>query len=164
MKKYNKVFVGGTFDRLHKGHKHLIKKAFQLSEKVVILIADDKYARGKARGVKSRKIREKHLRKWLSDESLLKRTTIVTPDDWYGPSIIDYDLEATITTPDYRPKYEEVNDIRRKRRLKQLKIITVEKMLAENGKPISSTRIRAGEINAEGKIPKCQKGENRLRI
>jgi pantetheine-phosphate adenylyltransferase len=34
--KYSRVGIGGTFDLLHKGHKKLIIKALELSDRVII--------------------------------------------------------------------------------------------------------------------------------
>ena len=36
VKKYNKVAVGGTFDKFHYGHRKLIGKAFEIGEEVEI--------------------------------------------------------------------------------------------------------------------------------
>lgn len=37
-----KVMLFGTFDGLHKGHLHFIKKASKLGEKIIIVLARDK--------------------------------------------------------------------------------------------------------------------------
>ena len=41
-KKYRTFAVGGTFDKLHKGHEKLIDKAFELGELVLIGLTTDK--------------------------------------------------------------------------------------------------------------------------
>jgi pantetheine-phosphate adenylyltransferase len=42
-KKYNKVAVGGTFDKFHEGHRLLVEKAFQIGDKVLIGVTSDEF-------------------------------------------------------------------------------------------------------------------------
>lgn len=37
--RFKVVGVGGTFDEFHKGHRALLKKAFEVSERVIIGLA-----------------------------------------------------------------------------------------------------------------------------
>ena len=43
MSKYKRAAVGGTFDILHVGHKHLLGNSFQISEEVVIGVTSDNF-------------------------------------------------------------------------------------------------------------------------
>ncbi len=43
MSKYKHAAVGGTFDILHVGHKHLLENSFQISEEVVIGVTSDNF-------------------------------------------------------------------------------------------------------------------------
>ncbi len=46
-KRYRKVVVGGTFDRLHLGHKALLRKAFEVGEYVYVGLTSDEMIRDK---------------------------------------------------------------------------------------------------------------------
>ena len=41
MKKYSKVCLGGTFDKMHLGHESLLRTAFSLSEEIIIGLTSD---------------------------------------------------------------------------------------------------------------------------
>lgn len=42
---YKRALVFGTFDQLHKGHKSYISRAFELADKVVIMVMSDEASR-----------------------------------------------------------------------------------------------------------------------
>jgi pantetheine-phosphate adenylyltransferase len=148
--------LGGTFDRLHKGHKALIQKAFEIGEHVLIGITSEEMLseKDKAKKIQSYTQRVKNIENYLEDSGLLQHSKIVKLRDPYGPAITRKELEAIIITEETRPTAEEINDIRKANRLAPLTIVSVPRVLAEDGLPISSSRIRARIINKKGKILK----------
>jgi pantetheine-phosphate adenylyltransferase len=143
--RFRKVAVGGTFDGLHLGHKVLLNKAFELGDRVIIGLTGDAYAKGKSMSYEKRK---RNLEMFLRG----KNYEIVELSDAYGPAIIDAELDAIVVSEETKAKALEINDIRGKRGLKPLEIVVVPMVMAADGKPISSTRIRRGEINSEGRL------------
>ncbi len=158
-KEYSVVGLGGTFDRLHKGHEALIQKVFEIGEHVLIGITSEEMLSDKdnAKKVQSYTQRVKNMENYLQNNGLLQRAKIVTLNDRYGPAITLPEMEAIIVTEETRPTAEEINDIRKANRLVPLTIISVPRVLAEDGMPISSSRIRAGTINKNGKLLKEKK-------
>jgi len=98
MKKYEKVAVGGTFDKLHRGHKALLSKAFEIGEKVVIGLSSDEFASkmGKPHKTASYPKRLKELETFLEKNGLTKRAEIVPLNDPYGLTISGKDLDALV--------------------------------------------------------------------
>jgi len=77
---------------------------------------------------------------------------IVKIFDPIGPAADIEDADVIIvSTESYRGALA-VNERRREKGLNELKIIVTPLILAEDGKPISSSRIRSGEIDTEGKL------------
>ena len=74
MKKYEKVAVGGTFDELHRGHKALLSKAFEIGEKVVIGLSSDEFVSkmGKPHKTATYAERLKELQTYLEKTGLAK--------------------------------------------------------------------------------------------
>jgi len=150
-----RVCIGGTFDLLHKGHKKLINKAFEKAGKngfVFIGLTTNKMTKRK-KFVGSIEERKKNLKEYLSEKCFINRALIKSITDKYGPSI-DGNFDAIVVSPETFETAEEINLKRVENGKKPLKIIKIPFVLAEDGKPISSTRIFNREIDKNGHILK----------
>lgn len=143
--KFKKVAVGGTFDLLHKGHRALIEKAFELGEHVIVGLTSDEMLQKKAEPFSKRK---KALQNFLKSENY----EIVNLNDAYGPAISDSKIDAIVVSEETKARAVEINEIRKNKGLSLLEIAVIPFVLADDGKPISTTRIKAGEIDGEGRI------------
>jgi pantetheine-phosphate adenylyltransferase len=149
-KKYHKVAVGGTFDRFHQGHRILLEKAFQIGEKVLIGVTSDEFG-GEKGEIEPCNVRMSNLNSLLEGKS---NYLFARLEEHYGPTVEDESIDALVVSQETEHTAQEINHIRRKKGLKPLDIITICMVLAEDGKPISSTRIRQGEIDKKGTIIK----------
>lgn len=148
--KYKKVAVGGTFDKFHDGHKKLLKTAFDIGEEVEIGITSNSFG-GLKGDIDSCKERISNLRNFFSDKSNFHVTELNDP---FGTTIQDPDFDAIVVSEETEPTALKINNIRLEKDMLPLDIVVVSFVLAEDGNPISSTRIRRGEINKEGNILK----------
>ena len=149
-----KVCVGGTFDNLHKGHKKLIEKAIEVAgNDGFVFIGLTKSKINKRKKIGKFKERQKKLIEYLVEKNFLNRASIQPIADKYGPSI-EGDFDAIVVSPETYETAQEINKRRIKNDKKQLKIIKIPFILAQDGKPISSTRIFNGEIDENGYILK----------
>lgn len=151
--------VGGTFDELHKGHRALLMKAFEAGEKVLIGLSSDKFAQ-KLRRQKNHVIacyekRLAELKEFLKQHGFSDRAEIIPLNDAYGVTLNHGCLDALVVSQETEYMAQEINKKREKKGLKPLKIIVIEMVPAENSVPISTTRIRRGEIDREGHLIKA---------
>jgi pantetheine-phosphate adenylyltransferase len=65
------------------------------------------------------------------------------------------DLDAILVSSETLLGAARINELRRWRGLNELEVIHVELVMAEDGKPVSTTRIRSGEIDREGRVLPC---------
>ncbi len=146
------VIVGGTFDRLHAGHKAFLDKAFKSGEKVIIGLTTPSMLEKIVMQnsiwsfEKRRKAVEDFVKKYR------KKFEIVPIYDIFGPSIEREDLDIIVATEETRKTCERINVIRRRKGLNPLEIIEIPYVYGEDGRKISSSRIRKGEIDREGRI------------
>ena len=150
-----KVCIGGTFDILHRGHKLLINKAFEIAGKfgyVFIGITTGEMINKKGDG-KCFKEREKTVEEYISKKKLSGHYLIKPIYDKYGPSLKE-DFDAIIVSPETRPTAKEINKIRRQNSKKPLQIIQIPFVLADDNISISSSRIKNKKIDEEGRILK----------
>jgi len=156
MKKYREVAVGGTFDQLHRGHKALLAMAFKVGEKVVIGLSSDEFVikMGKPHMTANYFERKKDLASYLTEIGLMDRAEIVPLKDPYGLTIKGKGLEALVVSKETQRIAERINEKRQKAGLSPLEIVAVNMVPAENDTPISTTRIRSGEIDRNGHMLK----------
>ena len=154
--RYRLVAVGGTFDMLHRGHRALLEKAFEVGERVIIGVTSDPFAKKlhKPHKVDPYEDRMKALEDFLRERGYLHRASIVKLSDPYGPAVEDGEIEALIVSERTRDRGAEINRIRAAKGLRPLDLIKVDLVKAEDSKPISTTRIRRGKIDREGRVIK----------
>ena len=133
----------------------LIVKAFDSAGKtgsVFIGITSGELNKSK-KNIKSLEERIKNLKQYLSEEGFLNRAIIQPITDKYGPSI-DREFDAIVISPETKMTAEDLNRQRAHKGKKPLKIIEIPFILADDGLPISSSRIRNKEIDSNGRILK----------
>jgi len=150
-----RVVIGGTFETLHKGHWALFKRAFELGGVLIGLTSDEMAERYKKRKVRSFKERKKELESFLKNEFpsevALTKPEIVKIEDKFGPALKG-DFDYIVVSPETEKTAILLNEKRKKRGKKPIKIVKINFVLAEDGKPISDSRILKGEIDREGKL------------
>ncbi len=148
---FEKAVIGGTFNTVHKGHMQMLRTGLLLSKSAVIgLTSDDFATRFRIDDVNPYSKRKKSLEDVLDE--IGKPYSIVEIKDSYGIATIDPEIDCIIVSEETLLRAEEINTIRFKKGLKKLVIVVVPLSLADDGKPISGTRISLGEINNEGRL------------
>ncbi|MFQ5553493.1 MAG: inosine/xanthosine triphosphatase [Thermoplasmata archaeon] len=146
-----KVALGGTFDPLHDGHGVLLGKAFEVAEEVLIGLASDEMAARKGGPIASFDTRKRNLEAYLKGRGWTPYR-IEEIHQRFGPADRIEDLQGIVVSPETEATAHDLNQARRARGLPPLEIITVPYLPAQDGLRISSTRVRAGEIDATGKL------------
>ncbi len=156
MKRFRKVAVGGTFDELHRGHKTLLSRAFAIGEHVVIGLSSEDFVSklSKPHLTASFEERKQGLREWLNESGLAQRAEIIPLFDAVGSTIKDPDIQALVVSEETKPAAQKINDRRKNAGLPGLEIISINMVPSQNCGPISTTRIRRGEMDREGRLLK----------
>ncbi|MDO8571467.1 MAG: pantetheine-phosphate adenylyltransferase [bacterium] len=152
---YGEVLMGGTFDRLHDGHKQLLQKAFEVGDYVYIGLTTDEYIK------RSKKLLKEHvtsyaerlfsLQKYLYDQGVLNRAIVLPLGDTAGPKALDPKLEALIISEETRGGGEYVNNLRSQHNVPRMETVVVPLLTDATGQPISSTRLRQQDTNQYSK-------------
>ncbi len=154
MKKFKKVAVGGTFDQLHKGHRALLGKSFEVGEKVIIGLTSDSFVArmGKPHVTASYEERRRELKAFLLQQGLAERAEIVPLNDSYGLTLSCRGFDALVVSQETVKIAHLINRKRQEAGSPPIQILIVDMIQAENEQPISTTRIRSGEIDRNGHI------------
>ncbi len=142
--------VGGTFEFFHIGHQKLIDSCLSNCDILEIWVLSDKIARQKDSRISSWKERCELIKQELSHEQYSRITFHELLDD-FGIAISHEKADKIFCTTETFSTCQLINKKRIENGLIPLSIIIVQHALSEDGEIISSSRIRDGEINRDGK-------------
>lgn len=154
--RFKVVVVGGTFDKLHRGHRILLLKAFEVGEKVVIGLCSDTFAEklNKPHSTDSYSNRLETLKRFIRRNGFQDRVKIVPLKNPFGITLSEGCAEAIVVSEETERQAEEINSRREAKGLPKLHIIVIKMIHADDSSPISTTRIRRKEIDREGRLLK----------
>jgi len=145
-----KIGVGGTFNVLHRGHRALLDKAFEVGDEVAIGIMSDSYAAKNKRRIVPLDERLSALEAYLASKK--KPYSINIIEEAEGNLMKDASLAAIVVSPERFTEAELLSKKRMETGLGELRILRIGYVLADDCTPISSTRVMEGEIDLEGRM------------
>jgi len=158
-RRYKLVALGGTFDVLHAGHQHLLSEAFKLGDTVLIGVTSDRLVGTlhKKHQVRPFSSRVRDLRRFLKTGRWSSRARVTMLREPYGPAARRKKLQALIVSKGTLASGRRLNRLRRQSDLRPLDLHVVDLLTAADGKPISTTRVRNGEIDLQGRALKTRR-------
>ena len=130
-----------------------IKKSFSISSKVIIGLSSDQLAikRGKS-------LVNDYSKRFSLLESAIEKNfpnssyEISKLENDFGPAVVEGSVKALVVSEETSAKGLHLNELRAERNLPPVEIVVVPMVLAEDGKAISSTRIKNSEIDSNGNL------------
>lgn len=154
MEKFNLIVCGGTFDHLHKGHKSFLRFAFSVGQKILIGLTSDSFVKKtKIEGlIEPHQKRKKVLEEFLRKEKEEKKARLVKIEDAFGPTLKrKLSIDALVVSENLKTVAEVINKGREEKGLPKLSILAYPMVYGEDNLLITSSRIRNGEINRDGR-------------
>jgi pantetheine-phosphate adenylyltransferase len=152
--RFTRVVLGGTFDHLHVGHEALLLAAFRAGRTVAIGVTTERYLadhpKPGATRIQPYRARRRALARWLSARFARSRWRLVPLRNPFGRSV-EPGVDALVISADTVSGGRAVNVERRRRGLRAVPLLVVPLVLGDDLAPVSSRRIRSGEIDRSGR-------------
>jgi len=150
---FKRVATGGTFDHIHAGHGAILQRSFQVGDEVVIGLTSDEFVAriGKKPDYPYRR-RKAELRRYIKGHYPGRSYHIAMLHDYFGPGIADPEIRALVASPETSIRLDLANKLRAEKGFPPLELVVVGWVNAEDGRPLSSSRIRSGEVDEEGRV------------
>ena len=153
MSQFSLVAMGGTFDIIHRGHITLLSNAFEISDKVIIGLTSDEFAKKRGKTlINNYETRLANLTETIFKEFPNSSFQISKLDNDFGPAVLEPEVQALVVSDETSSQGDVLNDLRDKKNLSPVEVVTVPMHLAKDGSRISTTRIKNSEIDSEGNL------------
>ena len=153
MTKFHLVALGGTFDILHKGHLALLQKGFSISSKVIIGLSSNELAIKKGKNPLHDFSQRHQSLEWTIKKNFPNSQYEISKlDSDFGPAVLEKGVEALVVSEETIEQGKILNKLRNERQLPSVEIVSVPMILANDGRRISTTRIKNSEIDSEGNL------------
>ncbi|XP_071443360.1 bifunctional coenzyme A synthase [Hetaerina americana] len=162
---HDNVVLGGTFDRLHNGHKILLSEAIlRCNQKLTIGVTDSSMVKNKllCELIQPCEERIDLVRKFVEDMDSSITYEIVPIDDPFGPTKSDPTLQLIVVSGETYKGALKVNDVRKEKGLPTLNIHEIPllpndcKQSAEEEDKMSSSALRMHLLGTTLKKPEKQ--------
>lgn len=147
--KFSHSIVAGTFDHLHKGHHQLIQTALSTSHQLSIgLTQKNLHSKKLLKNlIEPQPIRSKAIKAFTKNHPHSSIFLLKSPLE---PAVSSLKFDAIIASKDTLKTVNKINYLRTTNNKKPLKTIIIDLQESSDKKPISSTRIRKGQLNRQG--------------
>lgn len=157
--------VAGTFDVIHDGHLALLKRAFEIGDRVLVGITSDRMAsKGRNKSIPL-SVRLPALERCL--EHLGNSYTVFEIDDMYGPAAVMDDADVLVVSEETLGNGRLVNEERSRRGVRPLELSVVPLVNSDDGTKISASAILEGRYGRSGhtSVPDISVGSlNRVKV
>lgn len=153
MANFELVATGGTFDIIHQGHKTLLAKSFEISKDVIIGLTSDELSEQRGKNIlncyqKRYDILTEMIHEHFGGHSF----QISKLEDDFGPAVLEEGVQALVVSSETQKQGDVLNEMRARRGLPPVDIVVVPMVLAQDGRRISTTRIRNSEVDVNGSL------------
>ncbi len=125
-KMYDFVCLGGTFDRIHKGHKILLtESAIRCDKKLTVGVTDESMIKSKKLNelIEPTVVRIRAVEEFLVDiRGRYKENHVVPISDPFGPAITDESLQCIVGSDETKRGCTKINEIRKEKGFPELDI------------------------------------------
>lgn len=149
---YQLAALGGTFDHFHAGHAHFLDFAASFANTLVIGITRDGLVSEKEyiESLQSFDVRLQAVRQYCEDKNYTFQ--LVPLENSVGPTLGELPVDVLIVTQLTQEGGRVINALRQKKGLEKLPIKVCTMLKDAKKHIISSTRIRKGEIDRQGRL------------
>lgn len=146
-----RVCVGGSFEYLHAGHRALLGRAVDLADELVVGVTSEAFMAATKGYTTSFEDRRLAVESFIRDRGFDGEFVVEPLADPFGTAATD-DYDAIVVSEETAAVAGRINATRVSAGLRPLDVVVVPMVPADDGVPISSTRIRRGEIDLEGHV------------